>query len=52
MHFAASAKTPGEFYAVNNHGLFLSLNAGSSWKKLDTLGSREYLNQTPMGPNN
>ena len=47
MHFAASAKTPGEFYAVNNHGLFHSLNAGISWKKLDTLWSKKYHHQTP-----
>ena len=47
MSFASNAKTPGEFYGVNNHGLFLSTDAGSSWKKLDTLWPREYLQQTP-----
>jgi hypothetical protein len=47
MSFAASAKTPGEFYGLNNHGLFLSTNADSSWKKLDTLWPKEYLQQTP-----
>jgi photosystem II stability/assembly factor-like uncharacterized protein len=47
MSFASNEKTPGEFYAVNNHGLFLSTDSGSSWKKLDTLWPREYLQQTP-----
>ena len=47
MSFTSNAKTPGEFYAVNNHGLFLSTDSGSSWKKLDTLWPREYLQQTP-----
>jgi photosystem II stability/assembly factor-like uncharacterized protein len=47
MSFASNAKTPREFYAVNNHGLFLSTDSGSSWKKLDTLWPREYLQQTP-----
>ena len=47
MHFAESEKNPGEFYAVNNNGLFHSLNAGISWKKLDTLWSKKYHHQTP-----
>jgi photosystem II stability/assembly factor-like uncharacterized protein len=47
MSFAANAKIPGEFYAVNNHGLFLSTDSGSSWRKLDTLWPKEYLQQTP-----
>jgi|RhiMethySRZTD1v2_1073278.scaffolds.fasta_scaffold548831_2 photosystem II stability/assembly factor-like uncharacterized protein len=47
MSFTSNAKTPGELYGVNNHGLFLSTDAGSSWKRLDTLWPREYLQQTP-----
>jgi photosystem II stability/assembly factor-like uncharacterized protein len=47
MSFASNAKTPGEFYTVNNHGLFLSTDSGSSWEKLDILWPREYLQQTP-----
>ncbi len=47
MSFASNVKTSGQFYAVNNHGLFLSTDSGSSWKKLDTLWPREYLQQTP-----
>ena len=47
MSFVSNIKTPGQFYAVNNHGLFVSTNSGSSWKKLDTLWPQEYLQQTP-----
>jgi hypothetical protein len=47
MSFISNIKTPGQFYAVNNHGLFVSTNSGSSWKKLDTLWPQEYLQQTP-----
>jgi hypothetical protein len=46
MSFVSNVKAPGEFYAVNNHGLFLSTDSGSSWKKL-TLWPKEYLQQTP-----
>jgi photosystem II stability/assembly factor-like uncharacterized protein len=46
MSFASNTKTPGEFYGVNNHGLFLSTDAGSSWKKLDTLWPKKYSHQT------
>jgi photosystem II stability/assembly factor-like uncharacterized protein len=47
MSFAANSRASGEFYAVNNHGLFLSTDSGSSWRKLDTLWPKEYLQQTP-----
>ena len=47
MVFASYTKAPAEFYAVNNHGLFLSTNSGSSWKKLDIPWPKEYLNQIP-----
>jgi hypothetical protein len=47
MNFASNAKSPGEFYGVNNYGLFLSTDAGSSWKKLDTLWPMKYFHQTP-----
>lgn len=33
-HFATHAAQPGVFYAVNNHGLFRSDNAGHSWQEL------------------
>jgi photosystem II stability/assembly factor-like uncharacterized protein len=48
MSFTSNTKTPGEFYGVNNRGLFLSTDAGNSWKRLDTLWPREYLQQTPL----
>jgi photosystem II stability/assembly factor-like uncharacterized protein len=47
MSFASNVKAPGEFYAINNQGLFLSTDSGSSWKKLNTLWPKEYLQQTP-----
>lgn len=48
MSLASNANTSGEFYAVNNHGLFLSTNSGNSWEKLkNILWPREYLCQTP-----
>jgi hypothetical protein len=25
----------GEFYAINNHGIFCSIDSGNSWKMLD-----------------
>jgi photosystem II stability/assembly factor-like uncharacterized protein len=45
MSFTSNTKTPGEFYGVNNRGLFLSTDAGNSWKRLDTFWPREYLQQ-------
>ena len=47
MSFTSNTKTPGEFYGVNNRGLFLSTDAGNSWKRLETFWPREYLQQTP-----
>jgi photosystem II stability/assembly factor-like uncharacterized protein len=43
----ANPKVSGEFYAVNNRGLFVSTDSGVSWRKLDTSWPREYLPQTP-----
>jgi photosystem II stability/assembly factor-like uncharacterized protein len=48
MSFASNVKAPGEFYAVNNQGLFLSTDSGSAWRKLDTSWPRKYLEQTPL----
>jgi hypothetical protein len=45
--FASNPNVSGEFYAVNNRGLFISTNSGDSWRKLDTSWPREYLSQTP-----
>jgi photosystem II stability/assembly factor-like uncharacterized protein len=35
----------GEFYAVNNHGIFISTDSGESWRKLTTEWPNEY---TPL----
>lgn len=43
----SNPKTSGEFYAVNNRGLFVSIDSGSLWKKLDTPWPEEYPPQTP-----
>ena len=45
--FASNPKVSGEFYAVNNRGLFISTDSCDSWKRLDTSWPREYLSQTP-----
>ncbi len=45
--FVSNPKVSGEFYAVNNRGLFMSTDLGDSWKKLDTPWPKEYLSQTP-----
>ena len=45
--FASNPKVSGEFYAVNNRGLFISTDSGDSWRKLDTSWPREYPSQTP-----
>jgi hypothetical protein len=34
---AANPKVAGEFYAINNRGIFCSTDLGSSWKMLDGL---------------
>jgi hypothetical protein len=32
---ASKSKVSGEFYAVNNRGVFCSVDSGISWKRLD-----------------
>lgn len=44
---ASSQKVPGELYAVNNRGIFISTDSGDSWRNLDIQWPREYLLQTP-----
>jgi photosystem II stability/assembly factor-like uncharacterized protein len=50
----ASPKIAGEFYAVNNRGIFCSTDSGNSWKTLGRDGNnnsiqwpKEYLSQHP-----
>jgi photosystem II stability/assembly factor-like uncharacterized protein len=47
---AANPKIAGEFYAVNNRGIFCSTDSGISWKMLkDGIEwPKEYLSQHPM----
>jgi photosystem II stability/assembly factor-like uncharacterized protein len=53
---ASNPKVSGEFYAVNNHGVFYSADSGISWKRLDIQWPKRYLSQTPwvlaVGNNN
>jgi hypothetical protein len=30
---ASNQKVHGEFYAANNHGIFISTDSGESWRK-------------------
>ena len=47
---ATNPKITGEFYAVNNRGIFCSTDLGISWKMLKNgiEWSKEYLSQHPM----
>ena len=47
---AANPKVSGEFYAVNNRGIFSSTNSGISWKMLNEgiEWPKEYLTQHPF----
>jgi photosystem II stability/assembly factor-like uncharacterized protein len=53
---ASNPQVSGEFYAVNNHGVFCSADSGISWKRLDIQWPKRYLSQTPwalaVGNNN
>jgi len=42
---ASNQKVQGEFYAVNNHGVFISNDLGESWRKLTNEWPNEY---TPL----
>jgi photosystem II stability/assembly factor-like uncharacterized protein len=45
---AANPKVAGEFYAVNNRGIFYSTDSGISWKMLEGIQwPNEYLSQHP-----
>jgi photosystem II stability/assembly factor-like uncharacterized protein len=45
----ANPKVAGEFYAVNNHGVFISVDSGLSWNRLDIQWCKEYFSQSPRG---
>ncbi|HEU4823267.1 MAG TPA: hypothetical protein VFS97_07575 [Nitrososphaeraceae archaeon] len=44
---ASNPKTEGEFYAVNNRGLFTSTDSGISWRRIDIQWPNEYVLQPP-----
>jgi hypothetical protein len=45
---AANPKIAGEFYAVNNCGIFCSTDSGISWNVIDGIQwPKEYLSQHP-----
>ena len=44
---ASNPKAAGEFYAANNHGIFISTDSGVSWRGLDIQWPKEYLSQNP-----
>lgn len=44
---ASNPKAAGEFYAVNNHGIFVSNDSGVSWRRFDISWPKEYLLQNP-----
>ena len=38
--------TPGEFYAANNHGIFISTDSGETWRRFIAEWPKKYLQQT------
>jgi photosystem II stability/assembly factor-like uncharacterized protein len=44
---ASNPTVAGEFYAANNHGIFISTDSGVSWRELDIQWPKEYLTQNP-----
>ena len=43
-----TAKVTGEFYDVNNRGIFCSTDSGISWNMLDGIAwPKEYISQHP-----
>ena len=44
---ASNSKAAGEFYALNNHGIFISTDSGVSWRGFDIQWPKEYLSQNP-----
>ncbi len=45
---ASSGKEPGVFYALNNHGLYRSVDAGKGWERLEVPWPERYLRQPPQ----
>lgn len=45
---SSSPYKSGEFYAINNRGIFVSKDSGLSWEVLDIEWSKEYVSQHPF----
>jgi len=45
---AANPNAAGMFYAVNNHGIFLSTDSGISWNSADIDWPQSYISQHPF----
>jgi hypothetical protein len=46
---SANPKLAGEFYVINNRGMYWSTDSGNSWKMLDGLQwPKEHLSQHPF----
>lgn len=46
---ASNPNVAGEFYAVNNRGIFCSSDSGISWERLDIMWPKAYLQEHPFG---
>jgi photosystem II stability/assembly factor-like uncharacterized protein len=42
----SNQKIPGEFYAANNHGIFISTDSGETWRRITAEWPKKYLQQT------
>lgn len=42
----SNQKVPGEFYAANNHGIFISTDSGDTWRRITADWPKKYLQQT------
>ena len=42
----SNQKVPGEFYAANNQGIFISTDSGETWRRFTTEWPKKYLQQT------
>jgi photosystem II stability/assembly factor-like uncharacterized protein len=42
----SNQKVPGEFYAANNHGIFISTDSGETWRRFTAEWPKKYLQQT------
>ena len=45
---ASNANEPGVFYALNNHGVYRSVDAGREWERLEMAWPERYLRQHPQ----